>query len=42
MIQLIVGFVLGFVVATVGVNSLLKFTDTTLQKTQTVIKENVK
>lgn len=42
MAQLFVGFVIGFVVATVGLNSVFKFTDTILQKSQVILKENVK
>lgn len=42
MSRFIVGFVLGFIVSTVGIGSLFNFVDNTLQKSQTVLKENVK
>ena len=42
MIQLLIGFILGIFVATVGVNGVLKVFDTGVQKVQEISKEAVK
>ena len=40
--KFVIGFVVGFIVATVGLNSMFKFTDSMIQKSQVILKENVK
>ena len=42
MINLIIGFVLGIIVATVGFTNLASFADNKLNDVKLVIKENVK
>jgi hypothetical protein len=40
--RVLIGFALGFIVATVGIGNLLSFTDRHLEEAKTVIIENVK
>ena len=40
--QLLIGFILGFIVATVGVSNLTSFTDKQIENAREIVRENVK
>lgn len=42
MTRLTLGFIAGFVVATVGINGITSLLDSTVQQAQTTLKESVK
>lgn len=40
--RLLIGFILGFVVATVGISNLASFTDRQVENAKEIVRENVK